>query len=568
MKKFMEEAFKVFWIPVIMAIVSYIFFTLKDIMLGIIVLVALSAAYTLIRLYVTHKKWWLLIILMVVIVACGGAYFFRAPTISLTINGEKVTTSEISINGGKVQVSPAPKNGLYTKGTVITLTASAGSGQDWKSWVGTENDNTNPTTIKMGSSETIRVNFESRFSLIVNNQMVIGSLLHFTEGDISVSPAPDSDGKYTAGKEVSLSVHTNNGYDWKNWTGTSNDNSNPTSVIMSGGNKNVNVDFEGRFALIIDEHLVIGASMTLGNGSVNIDPAPGDDGKYSYGAKITLTATPDVGYGWKNWTGTSNDAGNPAIITINSDKHIAVSFEERYLVMVNNQMLNAAMLNFTGGKITATPAPGTDSRFTKNSIAMLTAVPAAGYRFDKWTGDVSDTVTAVSMIMNTNKSISATFIKIYNLTASVNVAAGGSVSPAKGTYDTGTLITLTAAPSSGYRFDKWTGDITGNTASVKVTVSDDVTATANFIKTWTLSVSTSPAEGGSVSPASGTYDDGTDLVLIATPATGYDFEGWTGGASGNATSANITMNSNKTITAKFILKPVSDNTTSNNSTTH
>ena len=353
MKKFAEEAFKFFWIPVIMAVVSYIFFTLKDVMLGIIVLVALSAAYTLIRLFYTYKKWWLLIILVVVLGASVGAYYMRAPTISLTINGERVTDATLSINGGTVQVSPAPSNGLYTKGTVVTLTASAGSGEDWKSWVGTVNDSTNPTTIKMTSSQQIRVNFESRYSLIINNEMVIGSQLHFTEGDISVSPAPDSDGKYTSGTTVTLSINPNNGYDWKNWTGTSNDTSNPTTVVMSGGNKNVNVDFQGRFALIIDNNLVIGASMTLDNGAVTIDPAPDDDGKYSYGSKITVTAIPDVGYGWKSWTGTGSDGANPSTVTINSDKHIAVTFEERYLVMINNQILNAAQLNVTGGTVSA-----------------------------------------------------------------------------------------------------------------------------------------------------------------------------------------------------------------------
>ena len=172
---------------------------------------------------------------------------------------------------------------------------------------------------------------------------------------------------------------------------------------------------------------------------------------------------------------------------------------------------------------------------------MLTAVPATGYRFDKWTGDVSDTVTAVSVVMSNNKAISVNFIRIYNLTASVNINAGGTVSPAKGTYDTGSVITLTATPSAGYRFDKWTGDASGNTASTKITFDSDKTVTANFIKTWNLTVSADPAEGGSVSPAGGTYDDGTVLTLFAIPASGYDFDSWSGDASGNVTSATLTM---------------------------
>ena len=100
MKKFAEEVVKYFWIPLIMALVSYIFFQLKDVVLGIITLIALSAVYTLIRLYFVHKKWWLFIILMVVVFSAAGFYFLRVPAISLTINGETVTSAEMSVTGG------------------------------------------------------------------------------------------------------------------------------------------------------------------------------------------------------------------------------------------------------------------------------------------------------------------------------------------------------------------------------------------------------------------------------------------------------------------------------------
>ena len=97
MKKFAEEVIKYFWIPLIMALVSYIFFQLRDVILGIIVLVALSAVYTLVRLYFAHKKWWLFIILMVVVFTSVGAYFLRAPAITLTINEQKVTGTSVSL---------------------------------------------------------------------------------------------------------------------------------------------------------------------------------------------------------------------------------------------------------------------------------------------------------------------------------------------------------------------------------------------------------------------------------------------------------------------------------------
>ena len=218
MKKFLQEVLTYFWIPLIVGLVSYIFFQLRDILLGIMTLVALSAIYTIVRLYFMYKKWWLFIILVVVVLGSIGLYFIRAPAITLTIDGQKVTGASVSFSEGSVSINPLPQtNGLYTKNTVITLTANPNPGYDWKSWSGTDNDTANPTKVTMSSDKQVKVNFESRFSLIINNQLVIGSLVSFTEGSVDVSPAPEGDGKYTSGTEVTLTARANTGYDWKGW---------------------------------------------------------------------------------------------------------------------------------------------------------------------------------------------------------------------------------------------------------------------------------------------------------------------------------------------------------------
>jgi uncharacterized repeat protein (TIGR02543 family) len=68
--------------------------------------------------------------------------------------------------------------------------------------------------------------------------------------------------------------------------------------------------------------------------------------------------------------------------------------------------------------------------------------------------------------------------------------------------------------------------------------------------TYTLTASSNPAAGGTVSGA-GTYNSGTAVTLMATPAAGYSFTGWSGDASGTSASISITMNANKTVTANF-----------------
>lgn len=69
--------------------------------------------------------------------------------------------------------------------------------------------------------------------------------------------------------------------------------------------------------------------------------------------------------------------------------------------------------------------------------------------------------------------------------------------------------------------------------------------------TYTLSVSVSPSGAGSVSPSDGEYEEGTQVTLTATPASGYTFDYWDGDVSGSSSTIIITMDSDKKITAAF-----------------
>ncbi|WP_282088790.1 InlB B-repeat-containing protein [Aquimarina algiphila] len=66
--------------------------------------------------------------------------------------------------------------------------------------------------------------------------------------------------------------------------------------------------------------------------------------------------------------------------------------------------------------------------------------------------------------------------------------------------------------------------------------------------TYTLTTNTTGQ--GSVSGA-GTYNDGSSATVTATPASGWQFDGWSGALSGSANPASLTMNTNKTVTATF-----------------
>ena len=130
-------------------------------------------------------------------------------------------------------------------------------------------------------------------------------------------------------------------------------------------------------------------------------------------------------------------------------------------------------------------------------------------------------------------------------------------SPNASTYNSGTTVQLTATPLAGYTFSSWSGDASGITNPLTVTVNGNKNITANFTSNannFTLNVT---AINGSVSrnPNQLTYLNGTNVVLTPASNPGYSFTSWSGDATGNANPLTVTMNGNKNVSANFTAAP-------------
>lgn len=68
---------------------------------------------------------------------------------------------------------------------------------------------------------------------------------------------------------------------------------------------------------------------------------------------------------------------------------------------------------------------------------------------------------------------------------------------------------------------------------------------------YTLSVSTDPIEGGSVDPATGTYEEGTQVSVEAMPSEGWKFIEWSGDHSSTNNPLSFTITRDTDITANF-----------------
>jgi uncharacterized repeat protein (TIGR02543 family) len=237
----------------------------------------------------------------------------------------------------------------------------------------------------------------------------------------------------------------------------------------------------------------------------------------------------------------------------------AAGAQNMYVVMALPEYSLA--VNVTGsGSVTKNPnQPG----YLTGTSVTLTAVPSAGQQFTGWSGDATGTTNPLSVAMDANKSIMATFSPVSptQYTLEINVNGNGSVSksPDQAAYNEGTSVSLTATSAAGQQFTGWGGDATGTTNPLNVIMSANKSITATFAPVapaqYTLTVGVSGNGSVSKNPDQATYDNGTNVSLTATPAAGQQFTGWSGDASTTTNPLSVTVNSNKNITANFL--PVS-----------
>ena len=287
--------------------------------------------------------------------------------------------------------------------------------------------------------------------------------------------------------------------------------------------------------------------------SVSAEPAAGGNvsvsgtGTFNYNQSCTITATPNTGYTFVNWTKNGTQVSTSASYTFN----------------VTESATYVAHFQLQSYTITATANPtagGTVSgggTYNHGATCNLTASANPGYTFVNWTegGTQVSTNPSLSFTVTSNRTLVANFQQqSYTITATANPVAGGNVSGG-GTFTHGASCTLTATANSGYTFVNWTegGTQVSTNPSLSFTVTSNRTLVANFqLQSYTITATANPAAGGNVS-GGGTYNHGASCNLTATANPGYTFVNWTEGGTQVSTnpSLSFTVTSNRTLVANF-----------------
>ncbi|MEZ4620970.1 MAG: InlB B-repeat-containing protein [Caldilineaceae bacterium] len=331
-------------------------------------------------------------------------------------------------------------------GEPVQLTATAANGWRFVNWSGSLTGSQNPATIaNINGSESITATFKQVFTLSTN-----------TVGNGSITANPQQ-ADYLDGDQVLLTAVPVEGFIFTGWSGDASGTTNPLAVTMNA-NKTVTATFKQLFAVNVT---------VVGNGSVTKSP---DQAQYIDGDALTLVATANAGWAFAGWSGDLSGSTTPANLTVNGDKTITATFRE----------IRALTINVTGSG-TVSKAPD-KTEYADGDVVTLTAVPAEGWAFVGWSGDLSGNANGASITLDSDKTVTANFKQTYQLTVTTEGQGSVSRTPDQALYVDGDQVSLQATAAEGWEFVGWAGDLTGAVNPMTVTMDGDKAVQAIFAK--------------------------------------------------------------------------------------
>jgi len=138
---------------------------------------------------------------------------------------------------------------------------------------------------------------------------------------------------------------------------------------------------------------------TNGSGTISKNPT---NSSYPSGVTVTITATPNAGWYFANWSGDTNSTVNPLNVTMNSNMVVTGNF-------VAYPNYSVALTTNGQGGIALSPPGGI---YLSNTVVTATATPAAGWVFVAWLGTTNTAANPVSLTVNTNISLLGLFAQL------------------------------------------------------------------------------------------------------------------------------------------------------------
>lgn len=465
-------------------------------------------------------------------VSTSSSYTFTMPAgnRTLTANFSMIVLGNFTINlsSNPLTGGTTSGGGTFIENSVQTVTAVPNTGYTFTNW--TEggiivNMNANYQLAPLVANRTLVANFSPiPYTVAVSALPVLGGT---TSGG----------GTYNYGSSVTVNAVSNAGYAFSNWTeGTTVVSTNANYQFTLTGNRTLVAHFITVPYTVVVSSLPILGGVTSGGGSFN------------YGTSVTVTAVPNTGFTFTNWTEGSTVVSTNANYQFNitSNRNLVANYAAiQYTVAVSSSP-------FLGG---ITSGGGT---FNSGASVTVTAIANTGFTFTNWTegSTVVSTNANYQFNITKNRVLVANYAENAGLIVTVlsNPLIGG-ITSGGGTFNSGALVTVSAVANAGYTFANWTeaGIIVSMNANYQFTITSNRSLIANYTPIqFTVAVSSMPFIGG-ITSGGGTFNLGASVTVNAMPNNGFTFTNWTEGSTIVSTNANyqFTINGNRTLVANY-----------------
>ncbi|MCL2412641.1 MAG: InlB B-repeat-containing protein [Bacteroidales bacterium] len=448
----------------------------------------------------------------------------------------KIYTIEISADpstGGSVT-----GGGRYTHGTNVTVTATPNVGYNFVEW-------------KEGG--TVIPNADESFQFIATDNRNL--VAHFELKKYNVTVRPNNPaygvvnieggfyGPFDHGTTLDIMAVTTLDYIFVNWTEYGNGaivSEVPNFTYTVTKNVNLIANFMPKDRYFVNLVVNPEGAGTVPNSRYYID-----------GTNITVTTTPNTGYDFVSWTiGGVVVSGVPSYnFNVTEDVTLVANYMlKTYTVAVSAKPAEGG--NVTGGGL-----------YEYGTSIAVTAIPTEGYDFVDWTENGASVSGDASyqFIITDHRNLVANFVlKTYRVTVRANNPVYGVVTGGGSSIAHGTDIPITASTTLDYVFVNWTelatGAIVSDIPNFIYSVEKNVDLVANFMPKdrYFVNLVETPERSGKTT-GSGYYTQGNDVLIMATPAIGYNFVMWT--KDGERVTTNLayqfTVEENVTFVAHF-----------------
>ncbi len=358
-------------------------------------------------------------------------------------------------NGGMINAL----NNSYPFNTNVSLVATPDTGYAFSAWTqsgsGISDTSSASTNLYINGNQSVQATFSPLSYELYLSAGTGGAVLNYPKGT-----------SHDFGSSVTISATPESGYYFTGWTGSGVHDANAsTTTVTISGYHSVQANFDqipaGNFVVQLNSSPSNSASVLTGAGT------------YTPNQVIQISASPNDGYSFQNWSGgTFADANlSTTMVTVSQDLNLTANF------LVSSYQLNLSA--GTGGSVTGS---GT---FNYGSTTQIYATPNTGYSFDKWDDNFTsanpfDSSTTVTVTKDVNLRASFT---LSSYTVSTNISGSGFTTGG-GTYPHGSEATLTANAIEGNHFSGWSGlgIQDSNESTITLTITQDLNITASFAK--------------------------------------------------------------------------------------